>query len=253
MSAQAQLGAGARGATAVALCCTAALAPLRAQASETTATMSASIQPDRLGARASFTVAIRYTATQKLPEPLRRAVIFMPADLALSVPLLRSCGVRRLREHGPRSCPPASRIGEGRARAEAHLGSQTLSEDVRLSIFLGPLRENPTFAILAAGHTPLDERIALSGVMLPTSSSYGEKLAMSIPPIHTLPLQPDASIASLTLTVGTVGRPHRRRTSAIVVPSHCPEGGFPLMARFTYADGTAGEAHTAVECPPTRG
>ena len=238
---------------ALTLCCFASCPPAIAQARETTATMSASMLPDLLGARASLTVSIRYAATHGLPEPLRRAIVFMPAGLTLSIPLLRSCGVRHLRAHGARGCPSASRIGGGQARAEVHVGSQTLSEDVSLSIFLGPLRENPTFAILARGYTPLKQRTALSGVVLPAGSLYGEELAMSIPPIATLPLQPDASLASLTLTVGTVGGRPRQRQSSVVVPSRCPAGGFPFMARFTYADGSTGEAHAVVECPLTRG
>lgn len=247
MSPPAQLTAA--GLIALTLCGLASCLPAPANAGETTAAMSVSMKPDRLRAKASLTITLRYAAAHGLPEPLRRAVVLMPEGVTLSIPLLRSCGVRRLRAQGPKGCPAPSRIGEGVAHAQVHVGSQTLSEKVGLSIFLGPLLENPTFAILATGYTPLEKRLAIAGVVLPASSPYEEKLVMSVPPISTLPLQPDASITSLSLTVGSAtGRP-----SSVLVPSRCPEGGFPFMARFTYADGTTGEAHAVVECPITKG
>jgi hypothetical protein len=74
-------------------------------------------------------------------------------------------------------------------------------------VFLGPLRNlQPTFDLLAQGYTPFDERMVLSGTVLPDEPPYGEDLVLSAPAIATLPLEPDASIASMSLTIGSSRR-----------------------------------------------
>ena len=65
---------------------------------------------------------------------------------------------------------------------------------------------------------------------------------MSIPPIPTLPFEPDASIVTFSLTIGASARHSTaRRSNAVLVPSSCPAGGFPFAAEFTYADGSGGQ------------
>jgi hypothetical protein len=125
-----------------------------------------------------------------------------------------------------------------------------IAEDINLGVFLGPLRNfQPTFEVLGEGSTPLQERVVLSGTVIPDHAPYGEELAMSLPPIPTLPLEPEASMATLTLTVGT--RAHRlpRGANTVVVPGSCPAGGFPFAAELSYADGTAGSPLATAPCP----
>lgn len=219
----------------------------------TSATITPSLSPDRLGARASLTFTIRYAGGEfGVPSPVRRSVLRFPAGMSLDVPSLQSCTAARLRARGPGGCPAQSRLGVGRALAEAHAGSQTITEDVALWAFLGPPRNlEPTFEILAQGYTPLDERFVFSGSVLTDSAPYGERLVMSIPPVPTLPLESDASIVSFSLTVGASRRRSGGQT-AVLVPSRCPAGGFPFAAGFTYADGSTGNALARIPCPGSR-
>ena len=115
--------------------------------------------------------------------------------------------------------------------------------------FLGPPRNlRPTLEILAQGYTPYDERMILTGTVLPASAPYGEQMVMSIPPIPTVPLEPDASIVMFSLTVGA--KAHQSAApSTVVVPSICPVGGFPFAAQFTYADGSSSAATATAPCP----
>ena len=87
------------------------------------------------------------------------------------------------------------------------------------------------------------------GTVSPAAAPYGEELVMSIPPIATLPLESDASLSALSLTVGTDVRRAPREANTVVVPGSCPPGGFPFAAEFTYADGTSGRALTTAPCP----
>lgn len=225
-------------------------APAGAAQPATTATIVASLSPNRLGARAALTFDIRFAGGQfGVPDPVRRSVLRLPAGLSLDIPRLSSCTPRRLREAGASGCPPQSEIGTGRAFVETHAGSLTLSEDVTLWAFLGPPHNlQPTFEILGQGYTPLDERVVFTGTTLPDRLPYGEQLVMSIPAIPTLRLEPDASLVDFSLTIGVAPR-RLHDLNAVVVPANCPAGGFPFAAGFTYADGSKGRAIALAPCP----
>jgi hypothetical protein len=222
-------------------------APARAATSATTA---ASFSPDRLAAMGALTLTIDYTGAIGLPSPVRSSVVRLPAGLGLEIPTLRSCSAARLRAGGVRGCPAQSQIGSGHALLEGDAGSQLISESVRLWIFLGPLRGfQPTFVVLGQGYTPLEERIVLSGTVMPAAPPYGDALAMDIPPIPTLPLESDASVATLTLTVGTRAKPLAHGANTVVMPSSCPAGGFPFATESGYADGSTSSNLATVTCP----
>lgn len=218
----------------------------------TSAVISASLSPDRPGARSTLRFSIRYSGNEAgaVPSPVRRAVLSFPAGLTLDIPQLSACSGRRLRARGARGCSPQSKLGDGHALVVAPLGSQTLSEAISLSIFLGaPRNLQPTVEVLGQGLTPFDERVLLSGATLSGQAPYGEELEISIPPIPTLPLEPNASMASISLEIGAPARTRASTANAVLVPSRCPPGGFPFAGEFTYADGSAGNATTTIPCP----
>jgi hypothetical protein len=238
---------------ALALC--AGLAASVVPASPAHAHPSASISPVlRFGAHNSgaldFTIHFSDSESETgVPIPVRRALLRFPVGLNVEIPLLRSCSATRLRAHGPSACPPQSRIGAGHALAEVHAGSQTIAEHITLWVFLGPLHNlSPTFLILGRGYTPFEERVVLSGSALSDSLPFGEDLAIAIPPIPTLPLEPDASIVSMSLSVGSTST-RSSHAATVLVPHHCPTGGFPFAAAFTYADGFTGHAFATAHCP----
>jgi len=231
-----------------------------AAAAPTTATIAPSLSPDRLGARASLTFSIRYSGGEfGVPSPVRHSVLRFPAGMSLDIPRLRACKAARLRAHGPGGCPAQSEIGSGHALAETHAGSQITSEEVELHAFLGPPENlQPTFEIFAQGYTPLDEDVVFTGKVASANAPYGEELEMSIPPVPSLPLEPDASIVRFSLTVGQglgthppgARPPHGTDDrSTVSVPRSCPAGGFPFAAEFTYADGSVGGVLARVPCP----
>lgn len=218
---------------------------------EAPAGITASFHPDKLGALGALTVAIDLAgnAPGDPAPPLRRSVLRLPTGLGIEIPHLRSCPSERLRLLGPNGCPAQSRLGVGRALVQAPLGSQLLEESVSLWVFLGPLRNlQPTFEMLVQGYTPFDERVVLSGTVLADEPPYGEDLVLSVPAIPTLPLEPDASIVSMTLTIGS-SRRSASEPNATVEPARCPPGGFPFAAELMYADGSTRNLSTTTPCP----
>jgi hypothetical protein len=217
----------------------------------TSASIAPSLSPNRLHAKAALTFAIQYAGEELgLPSPLRRAILKLPAGLTLDIPELRSCSARRLQSFGLKGCPTRSEIGGGHALVESNLGSEVLAEHITLSAFLGPPRNlQPTFEILGEGHTPLSVQMVLTAVSLPDRAPYGEELVMSIPPIPTVPGEPDGSVVTFSLTIGASGRRRAHDAATIVVPSHCPVGGLPFAGEFTYADGSTGSSLASTPCP----
>jgi hypothetical protein len=216
------------------------------------ATITPSLSPNRLGAKGSLRITINYAEgeTGGVPSPVHRSVLRFPAGLGIEIPHLRSCSIARLRARGPGGCSPQSELGRGHALAEAFAGSQIITENISLWLFLGPFHNlQPTFEILGQGYTPFDERVVLTGTVVPDNAPYGEDLVLSVPPIPTVPLEPDASIVTMSLVVGARKPPHPSQANTVVVPPSCPGGGFPFAAEFTYADGSTGSAFAKSPCP----
>jgi len=158
-------------------------------------------------------------------------------------------GLQRL---GTAGCPGRSLVGHGHAVMEVHAGSLAVPEEVTITAFRGPNRGNhPTLEVFGQGETPLDQSSISTGVLEPAGAQYSSKLTVSIPPIPTLVLEPNASVLSMSLTVGEAGRGPRAHAAAgsILVPRSCPTGGFSFAARFTFADGSTASASAAVACP----
>jgi hypothetical protein len=216
----------------------------------TTATIRPSFSPDRLGAKAAFTFAVHFSGGELgVPSPVRRAVVHFPPGLTLDIPKLRSCTKARLQARGAGGCPAQSKIGAGHALADVHVGSSVESEEAAVSAFVGPPQGlYPTIEILGQGYSPLDERVVITATTLPDNPPYGEKLVMSIPAIPSIPLEPNASTVSFSMTIG--GRAFRKHDpNTVVLPSHCAAGGFPFAAEFTYEDGSKSDSTATVPCP----
>jgi hypothetical protein len=217
---------------------------------ETAATIGASFSPDRLRARAALTLTVTFSGGELgVPSPVRRAVVRFPRGLSLHIPHLASCTVAQLQARGAQGCPAQSLLGSGHAVAEVHAGTEFEHENATVSAFIGPFQGgDPTIEILGQGYTPLDERAVATGTLLPDRPPYGEKLQLSIPPIPSIPLEPDASVIFFTITVGGA-HSEARDANTVVLPSSCPAGGFPFAAAFTYEDGSTAAAAATVPCP----
>jgi hypothetical protein len=215
----------------------------------TTATIVPSFAPDRLGAGTAFTLSIAYADQQAaVPEPVSHAVVHLPAGLGIDLGGVGICPSARLEKQAGRGCPASSRVGSGSSLAGAHLGATNLNETAALTAWRGPNRGGrPTLEIRGQGLTPLEESVVVVGVLEPDRAPYGQKLVMTVPPIPTLPLEPNASILRFSLRVGSAHG--GRRGGLIRVPHRCPAGGFPFAADFAYADGSTGTSTATVRCP----
>lgn len=223
------------------------MAAATASAAATSVGVQPSLQPYRLGAHARASVSLRFFGgAEHVPAPLSGAVLRFPPGLRIDLSGIGSCAYARLHSRGAAGCPASSLLGRGAATLEVHAGSQTVPEHATISVFRGANRgAHPTFEILGHGSTPLDETTISTAVLLADSPPYGSKLVVTVPPIPTLTFEPNASFNALSLTIG--GTPHAR--NPIVIPRHCPSGGFAFATSFSFADGSSAVESGRVPCP----
>jgi len=230
-----------------------AAAPAAPAAATTGASMRPSLLPDRLGASTALTLAFRFFGGEAgVPAPLSGMVVHLPAGLTINLRGVGTCATSRLQRKGAGGCTSRSLVGRGHALTDVHAGSLTVPEESTVTVFRGPNRGNrPVLEIFGQGSTPLDQSSISTAVLQPDGAPYGSKLTVSVPPIPTLVLEPNASFVSLSLTIGGIGRAPRAHAAAgaILVPHSCPAGGFPFAASFTFADGSATSASATVPCP----
>jgi len=230
---------------------TALLSPAAAPASPQ-ASLHVALRPDRLGARSALTVAFQLSdpdGEAGVPPPLRAIAIRLPAGLGVDLEGVATCRAAALRHRGAAGCTASARVGAGHATVEVHAGSQTIPEAVRLTAFRGPASGGrPTLEILGQGSTPLEQRSVSQGVLRPDATPYGSRLTISVPPIPTLGLEPDASFVSFSLTIGSRAGASASG-AAIVLPRRCPAGGFPFAARLGFAGGATAAASAEAPCP----
>jgi hypothetical protein len=223
-----------------------------AAAQTVAASIRPSFLPDKLASETAFTFSFGlHSAEGEVPPPLSSMVVQLPAGLALDLGRAAVCPPSRLRHGGPAACPARSLIGRGHAVLEVHAGSQAIGEEALLWALRTPNRGgHSSFALFGQGRTPLVQQTTSIAVVSPDDAPYGSKLTVSIPPIPTVMYEPDASIISLSLTLGAAhGRSRAHAFAAVTVPRRCPAGGFPLAADFAFADGTSTSATARIPCP----
>ncbi len=97
--------------------------------------------------------------------------------------------------------------------------------------------------------------------MLGAYGAYGTQLGANVPLVTSVPDGPDVSIVSVQSTIGpdrltyykhVHGKKVAFHPKGVSVPEHCPVGGFPFAAEFTFQDGSQGSASTTVPCPAQR-
>jgi len=238
--------------------CALALGPAAPAWAEQTATLTASFQPERLGAPTAVTFGFAIASPDgAVPPPLDAVDIRYPAGLGLATTGLgvASCEAARLERSGAGACPADSRMGSGDALLRFAIGPQVFEEHASLALVAGPSPDGYLHVLIAAtGTRPVAARVVMSTLL-------GEgALQIAVPAVPSLPEGPDVAIVSVRATLGgaltyyerTHGHTVAYRPRGVGLPARCPHGGFPFSASFTFADGSHASARTSVRCPRRR-
>jgi hypothetical protein len=233
-----------------------------ASAQTVLATLHASFSPDRLGASTTIGFGFHVSIPGGVaPAPLTSIELRMPAGMNYTTTTLglAICQPQALLAKGIGGCPPNSRLGVGDAFVEVPFGTGSGHELPEVQAVAGPSHNgNLVVLFYANGKTPVSAQLVFTGEVLPDSGIFGSRLAAVVPPIPSVPDGPNVSVISVKATIGPAHltyyrRVHGRRVPfhplGIGVPEHCPHGGFPFSASFTFEDGSSASASTTVSCP----
>lgn len=239
--------------------------PNEAQAA-TSASLSASFLPERLGQRTTLDFGFAFVVPPgQVPPPLTEIELRYPTNLgiALSGLGIATCTVQTLEAEGPAGCPPDSVMGHGEAFTGIELGTSVVSENAPITIVRAPDQEGRlALLFFAEGSTPVDSHIVFPGLLLPASSPFGGVVSIGIPLVPTLPGAPYISVIHLRATIGPIGVTYYEqlggvtlayRPRGILLPRGCPHSGFPFAAEFHFLDGSQANARTAMPCPIRKG
>jgi hypothetical protein len=226
-------------------------------ATAATARMSAAFTPEHLGAPTTVSFRFQIGQAGQDPAPLSGVELAYPRGLGLATSDLgvAACVPEQLEAFGPNGCPPNSRMGSGSANVQVPFGSDLVHESVALSLLAGPSPDGYLHLLVyARGKYPIEAILVLTAVVLPGH------IAITVPPIPSLPAAPYVALTEMRLTLGgrltyyeTVkGRRVAYHPAGIGLPSSCPRGGFRFAASFTLLDGERASSHAAVACPGRR-
>jgi hypothetical protein len=99
--------------------------------------------------------------------------------------------------------------------------------------------------------------IVFSGTVIRGPAPYGLGFSVDVPEIKVLPEASNASAKTAFVTLGahnvayyrTVhGRRKLFHVRGIVLPRHCPSGGWPVASQFTFEDGSTVMATRKIAC-----
>ena len=221
--------------------------------------------PNHLGQSTSIAFQLTiHTTNQALPPALTALTINYPASIGIAVSDLGlvSCSLSTLELLGPNACPADSHMGYGHALAKTTINHETLEEGAEIAI-LRANEDNGNIAILlyAESPTPLSTELAIPGILQPTNSTSTESISLNIPLIAVLPEGADIAVTQLSATFGAQGLTYYEHTHhgarpykphGILLPTTCPNHGFPFTATLTFNDHTTSTSTTHVPCAKRR-
>jgi hypothetical protein len=216
--------------------------------------------PNRLGAPTNLSVSANFASKAAgAPSPATKLTLYAPAGLKVDARYASVCTAATLEREGPVACPPNSRAGFGGGVAVYTLPSETIHESFTVDFFFAPAPHGRV-ALLAYASATTPATIELTVVVREVRAPrpYGLGFTVEIPPIAPLQGAPPASIESAFATFGAANvayyeRVHNKRTlvhlRGLLVPKHCPHGGFPSKATIEFADGKSLTVNPTVPCP----
>ncbi len=249
------------GATVAALCCAALLVTSSAQAAETVQITEAGFSPDALGVPANaFGRATIGSTTGPVPSPITHVNVLGPAGVTLNLEGTGTCTVEKLENLGPQGCPTDSKAGFGGGEGIYELAKELVKEPFTLDFFLSDNQPGHVeMLIFLKGSKPVSIEKVFPARVIQRPRPYGLGFSVEVPLIKVLPEASDASATSSFITLGAKNVAYYRNVhgkrklfhvKGIILPRHCPRGGWPVASEFTFQDGSTVTAKRTIPCPP---
>lgn len=221
-----------------------------------------SLKPDRPGAETTigFSLQVLAEAGQQLPPALTGLELSYPRSIGIAVSGLglATCSERTLELRGPGGCPAEARMGAGSAMTAIPIGPVVVYEQTTAIIVRAPEEGNRIAMYFnVEGHTPVIAQLVLPGVLSDTDMPAYESLDISVPLIEGVAGGADVAVTHLQAVLGPKSLTYYERTRrgyvpyrprGILLPNHCPHGGYRFTVKLSFATGQSALARTRVGC-----
>jgi len=240
------------------------LAAPSAHAEQKVTITKAGFSPNLLGEPTNaFGSATIESTTGPVPLPITHVSVFGPAGVTLDLKGTVTCTEEALVQRGAEGCPAASRAGFGGGRGIYQLGKELVEEDYTVDFFLS--NKTPghiEMLVFLFGHTPVIVEKVFPAKVIKGKPPYGLGFSIEVPLIKVLPEASFASAKTAFITLGAHNvvyykKVHGKRRAfhvkGIILPHHCPAGGWPVKSEFTFEDGSVVPATRTIACPKKSG
>jgi hypothetical protein len=230
---------------AIVLTLVAALSLPAAAGAEPTVTINAKIVPikgfpgtgNKLGAGAAVESQVTISGTEYggFPPPLIGVNVFLPKGTVLHPSGFPVCPPSTLEPSGkgPKGCPKGSAAGPvGKVTGYVAFGQTVVPETATIESFYAP---GGGLEFFTFGHEPVLIEVLSKAHFVAASGLYSKELIAEVPLVETVPGAQDASVKSISVTVGSAIRKNGKPIYYGRVPKTCPKGGFPGKAELTFA------------------
>ena len=180
-------------------------------------------------------INIRDDAGAIAPLRLSHTTLRFPKGAVVNARHFPKCNFAALAQRGLKACPKGSRLGRGKARGSAPPFVNVVNAKVWL--FNGKLAgRNPTLLIYSV--PDIGPVLTFRAVLRKNRGPYGYVLELDVPPIPTLPGQPNAAVTFFDATVRDLKLRRKRRTIHYIdAPVLCTGTYFLLDGAFSYQGG----------------
>jgi hypothetical protein len=230
------------------------------------ATLHAKFAPNKLGAYSTIEIGFHlYRPGGALPPPLTAVDFLLPTGVSLTTSDLGldECDQETVESKGAEGCLADSVMGYGNATMVAPTQVEGVVEPAGLTVFEAPpIDRHTTLMFEASGSAPVISDAVILGQMLTASAPFEGNLSTNFPLTPGLPGENDVSVVSMFAAIGPKGVTYYHDVhgksvpytpKGLVIPSHCPAGGFPFGAKFQFADGSSESVSTTSPCPHSGG
>jgi hypothetical protein len=237
----------------------AASAPV-ARAEETVTITEAGFSPDVLGAPTNVFGSAKIGSTSlPLPSPIDHVDVYGPAGVTLNLEGSGTCREEALKQIGPRGCPADSKAGTGGGEGAYELAGEVIKEAYTLEFFLSDNQPGHiAMMILLKGSSPVSIEVVFPATVINGPKPYGLGFSVDVPLIKVLPEASDATATTAFLSLGAHNVTYYKKVDGkrklfhvkgIILPKHCPHGGWPVASSFSFQDGSTVMAKRMVPCP----
>jgi hypothetical protein len=168
------------------------------------------------------------STTGGVPAPGTRALVHLPLGMKVNTKGFARCNGNLTTPPDASKCAANTQVGSGSSTLAAQLGTQSINEPATVTAYVGAKQHgHDTLLLYAVGTTPISAAVTLVGELIPgahsagvhsAAASYGYKLDVAIPPIHTVPGAPDASITDFKVDIGKTAKVKGKKTGFLTAP-----------------------------------